>query len=65
MRALANKGVAVTPSDPFVAGADRGNGGIRVCLGGRLSRSALQAALETIRETFAQLPPVYDVGSIA
>ncbi|KAB2676579.1 PLP-dependent aminotransferase family protein [Brucella tritici] len=65
VRALANKGVAVTPSDPFVAGADRGNGGIRVCLGGRLSRSALQTALETIRETFSQLPPVYDVGSIA
>ncbi|WP_176036208.1 PLP-dependent aminotransferase family protein [Brucella tritici] len=65
VRALANKGVAVTPSDPFVAGVDRGNGGIRVCLGGRLSRSALQTALETIRETFAQLPPVYDVGSIA
>ncbi|WP_139974189.1 PLP-dependent aminotransferase family protein [Ochrobactrum sp. CGA5] len=64
VRALANKGVAVTPSDPFVAGADRGNGGVRICLGGRLSRSALQAALETIRETFTQLPPVYDVGSI-
>ncbi|MCO7736246.1 PLP-dependent aminotransferase family protein [Brucella intermedia] len=65
VRALANKGVAVTPSDPFVAGADRGSGGIRICLGGRLSRPALQTALETIRETFAQLPPVYDVGSIA
>ncbi|KAB2731508.1 PLP-dependent aminotransferase family protein [Brucella intermedia] len=65
VRALANKGVAVTPSDPFVAGADRGSGGIRICLGGRLSRPALQMALETIRETFAQLPPVYDVGSIA
>ncbi|MRN50328.1 aminotransferase class I/II-fold pyridoxal phosphate-dependent enzyme [Brucella sp. 10RB9214] len=65
VRALANKGVAVTPSDPFVAGVDRGRGGIRICLGGRLSRSALQTALETIRETFAQLPPVYDVGSIA
>nr|WP_312967618.1 PLP-dependent aminotransferase family protein [Brucella intermedia] len=65
VRALANKGVAVTPSDPFVAGADQGSGGIRICLGGRLSRPALQTALETIRETFAQLPPVYDVGSIA
>ncbi|EEQ93394.1 PLP-dependent aminotransferase family protein [Brucella sp. ZJ1_1] len=65
VRALANKGVAVTPSDPFVAGADRGSGGIRICLGGRLSRPALQTALETICETFAQLPPVYDVGSIA
>ncbi len=65
VRALASKGVAVTPSDPFVAGADRGSGGIRVCLGGRLSRLALQTSLETIRETFAQLPPVYDVGSIA
>ena len=65
VRALANKGVAVTPSDPFVAGADRGSGGIRICLGGRLSRPALQTALESIRETFAQLPPVYDVGSIA
>jgi DNA-binding transcriptional MocR family regulator len=65
VRALASKGVAVTPSDPFVAGAERGNGGIRICLGGRLSQSALQMALETIRETFAQLPPVYDVSSIA
>lgn len=65
VRALANKGVAVTPSEPFVAGGDRGNGGIRICLGGRLSRSSLQVALETIRETFAQLPPVYDVSSIA
>jgi DNA-binding transcriptional MocR family regulator len=55
VRALASKGVAVT----------RGNGGIRICLGGRLSQSALQMALETIRETFAQLPPVYDVSSIA
>lgn len=65
VRALASKGVAVTPSDPFVAGTDRDKGGIRICLGGRLSRSAFQSALETIRETFAQLPPVYDVGSIA
>lgn len=65
VRALAGKGVAVTPSDPFVAGGDHGNGGIRICLGGRLSRPALQTTLETIRETFAQLPPVYDVGSIA
>ncbi|TMV01961.1 MocR-like ectoine utilization transcription factor EhuR [Brucella haematophila] len=65
VRALANKGVAVTPSDPFVAGADRGQGGIRICLGGRLSRTALRKALETIRETCAQLPPVYDVGAIA
>ena len=65
VRALASKGVAVTPSDPFVAGADRSSGGIRICLGGRLSRSALRTALETIRETFAQLPPVYDVSSIA
>ncbi|MGH6760978.1 MAG: PLP-dependent aminotransferase family protein [Phyllobacterium sp.] len=65
VRALANKGVAVTPSDPFVAGADRGKGGIRICIGGRLSRSALRRALETIRETFSQLPPVFDVGTIA
>ena len=65
VRALASKGVAVTPSDPFVAGGERGDGGIRICLGGRLSQSALQTALETIRETFAQLPPVYDVSSIA
>ncbi|PWL18308.1 GntR family transcriptional regulator [Falsochrobactrum shanghaiense] len=65
VRALASKGVAVTPSDPFVAGGDRNHGGIRICLGGRLSRQALRNALETIRETFTQLPPVYDVSSIA
>ncbi|NLS17571.1 PLP-dependent aminotransferase family protein [Rhizobium sp. P40RR-XXII] len=64
VRALARKGVAVTPSDPFVAGGERPVGGIRICLGGRLSHSALRSALETVRGTFEQLPPVFDVGSI-
>lgn len=65
VRALASKGVAATPSEPFVVGSDRDKGGLRICLGGRLSRSSLQNALETIRETFAQLPPIYDVSAIA
>jgi DNA-binding transcriptional MocR family regulator len=64
VRALARKGVAVTRSDPFVAGGERPAGGIRICLGGRLSHAALRAALETIRSTFVQLPPVFDVGAI-
>jgi DNA-binding transcriptional MocR family regulator len=64
VRALARKGVAVTPSEPFIAGGERPTGGIRICLGGRLSHSALRSALETVRGTFEQLPPVFDVGTI-
>ena len=51
LRALARKGVAVTPSDPFIAGGERPVGGIRICLGGRLSHSALRSALETDRKS--------------
>jgi len=64
VRALAQNRVAVTPSDPFMAGGGHG-GGIRICLGGRLSHGALAEALQTIRRTFDQLPPVFDVSSIA
>ncbi|MGB3501612.1 MAG: PLP-dependent aminotransferase family protein [Mesorhizobium sp.] len=64
VRALANRNVAVTPSEPFIAGPGHG-GGIRICLGGRLSRTSLKNALLTIRQAFEQLPPVYDIGSIS
>lgn len=63
VRALANQNVAVTPSEPFIAGAGHG-GGIRICLGGRLSRTSLGNALNTVRQVFEQLPPVNDFGSI-
>ncbi|GGA95132.1 GntR family transcriptional regulator [Brucella endophytica] len=63
VRALANQNVAVTPSEPFIAGAHHG-GGIRICLGGRMSHATLTKALTTVRLTFEQLPPVYDIGSI-
>ncbi len=64
VRALAGKKIAVTPSDPFVAGPAN-DGGIRICLGGRLSHEALAEALTVVKRTFEQLPPVYDVSSIA
>jgi DNA-binding transcriptional MocR family regulator len=64
VRALLQRGVAVTPSDPFIAG-EAGAGGIRICLGGRLSQAALSDALTTVRATFEQLPPVFDASSIA
>jgi len=64
VRALTQNRVAVTPSDPFMAGGGA-MGGIRICLGGRLSHGALADALQTIRRTFDQLPPVFDVSSIA
>lgn len=63
VRALANQNVAVTPSEPFIAGPGHG-GGIRICLGGRMSHTSLRKALTTVRQAFEQLPPVYDVGSI-
>lgn len=64
VRALAQSQIAVTPSDPFMAGGSC-EGGIRICLGGRLSHSALSDALQIVRRTFEQLPPVFDVSSIA
>ena len=64
VRALARKRIAVTPSDPFVAGQEKPAGGIRICLGGRLSHGALRSALEVVRTTFSQLPPVFDTGPI-
>lgn len=63
VRSLANQNVAVTPSEPFIAGPGHG-GGIRICLGGRVSHATLRKALTTVRQAFEQLPPVYDVGSI-
>ncbi|WP_448954668.1 MocR-like ectoine utilization transcription factor EhuR [Labrys neptuniae] len=63
VRALAQRAIAVTPSDPFVAG-EVGAGGIRICLGGRLSHSALRETLTSIRATFEQLPPVFDARLI-
>jgi len=62
IRALARKGIAATQSDPFIAGGERPAGGIRICLGGRLSQAALRSALETVRATFTQLPPLFDAG---
>jgi DNA-binding transcriptional MocR family regulator len=63
VRSLANQNVAVTPSEPFIAGPGHG-GGIRICLGGRMSHASLTKALTTVRQAFEQLPPVYDIGSI-
>jgi DNA-binding transcriptional MocR family regulator len=64
IRALAARGVAVTASDPFIAGAERPVNHVRICLGGRLSHDALRAALEAIRATFAQLPPVNELAAV-
>ncbi|MGH7056923.1 MAG: PLP-dependent aminotransferase family protein [Acetobacteraceae bacterium] len=63
-RTLFARGVAVTPSDPFLAGTSQSAGGIRVCLGGHLSHERLRVALEIVRQTLAQLAPVNDAGLI-
>lgn len=63
VRSLAERRVAVTPSDPFIAGGNHG-GGLRICLGGQFSHAALTQALTTVRQTFEQLPPVFDIGAI-
>ena len=64
VRVLAQKNIAVTPSDPFMAGP-ASEGGIRICIGGRLSHATLGRSLKMIAETFGQLPPVFDTSSIA
>ncbi len=54
--------VAVTPSEPFIAGPGHG-GGIRICLGGRLNHAeAWPSALTTVRQAFEQLPPVFTLS---
>ena len=63
VRSLADRRIAVTPSDPFVAGFSHG-GGIRICLGGRMSHDLLARTLTSVRQTFEQLPPVFDIGAI-
>lgn len=63
VRALANQNVAVTPSEPFIAGSGH-DGGIRICLGGRMSHTGLTKALTIIRHAFEQEPPVFDVGTL-
>ncbi len=62
VRALAQRRVAVTPSDPFVVGDERPERGLRICTSGRLSHEALREALVTIRRTLEQHPPVLDDG---
>lgn len=62
--ALADRNIAVTASDPFIAGGGRERG-IRICLGGRMSEATLRGALQAMRGTFEQLPPVFDIRSIA
>ena len=65
VRTLFARGVAVTPSDPFVADPARREGGIRICLGGVAPRGRLRAALETVRQTLEQLAPLSDAGLVA
>lgn len=63
VRSLTNQNIAVTPSEPFIAGPGHG-GGIRICLGGRMNHTSLAKALTIVRQAFEQLPPVYDIGAI-
>jgi DNA-binding transcriptional MocR family regulator len=64
VRALAQKGIAVTPSDPFIAGGERPANCLRICIGGRHSLRALRDSFEILLSTFEQLPPVFDAGAI-
>ncbi len=64
VRALAQKGIAVTSSDPFIAGGERPANSLRICVGGRHSHRALRDTFEILVSTFEQLPPVFDAGAI-
>ncbi|HYZ61852.1 MAG TPA: PLP-dependent aminotransferase family protein [Acetobacteraceae bacterium] len=65
VRALAARGIAVSSSDPFVAGGERPARRLRICLGGRVTPAELRTSFERLLATFEQLPPVLDAGSIA
>jgi DNA-binding transcriptional MocR family regulator len=63
--ALAGRGIAVTSSEPFIAGGARPAGGLRVCIGGHYPLARLQETFERMRAAFEQAPPVFGIGSIA
>ncbi len=65
VRALAQKGIAATSSDPFIAGGERPANRIRLSIGGRHSLGALRDTFDIVLSTFDQLPPVFDVGPMA
>ena len=65
VRSLAAHGIAVTSSDPFIAGGERPAGGIRICIGGHYSQAHLRETFERMRATFEQMPPVFDAGPIS
>jgi DNA-binding transcriptional MocR family regulator len=65
VRSLAAHEIAVTSSEPFIAGGERPADGIRVCLGGHYAHAHLRETFERMRSTFEQMPPVFDAGSIA
>jgi hypothetical protein len=62
---LAAHDIAVTSSDPFIAGGERPAGGVRAFIGGHYTHTHLQETFERMRATFEQMPPVFDAGSIA
>ena len=65
VRALAAGGIAVSSSDPFIAGGERPARGVRACIGGHYTHAHLRETFEHMRATFGQLPPVFEVGAIA
>ncbi|MGQ9370279.1 MocR-like ectoine utilization transcription factor EhuR [Azospirillum sp. A39] len=66
IRVLRERGVAATPSEPFVAGADgKARRGMRLCVGGRMGHADLQRALDTVRSTCLQLPPINETGFLS
>jgi DNA-binding transcriptional MocR family regulator len=65
VRVLRERGVAATPSEPFVVGGAKGRRGMRLSIGGRMSHASLRHALETVRSTFHQLPPINETGFLS
>jgi DNA-binding transcriptional MocR family regulator len=65
VRALRERGVAATSSEPFVVEAGDPPNAIRICIGGSMSMDTLSDALETIGNTFAQYPGVNEAGFVA
>ncbi|QQP93595.1 PLP-dependent aminotransferase family protein (plasmid) [Skermanella sp. TT6] len=65
VRALRERGVAATSSEPFVVEAGEPPNALRICIGGTLTLEALREALEIIAGTFAQYPGINDACFIA
>jgi DNA-binding transcriptional MocR family regulator len=64
LRVLTERKILVTPSAPFVVDRTLAQPGLRICTTGRVSPQGLASALQTMRDTFQQLPSLHSAEQL-